>query len=317
MESDDARAEASMNPGSPTPGSSEGIGTADAHLRGRATVSPPAPAMRKRAWWVRLVAAAAVVLTAWHIFASFLWIAPPSPLREVVPGNSLSSYMLPLFGQSWSVFAPAPINGDYRFEVRATLGGGAEGGGSGNETEWVSATDVELSMIRYNLFPPRAGIQSSELASEYKEAYDSLEVAQKDLVAGAFRGSDWEERMRAGLSAGAADSGAADAGGSESGADQSSEQASAEVDAYIAQDRLASAYATQVARAIWGDEVTAVQFRVSRQNVVPFRDRNDPDAQRPEPQMTDSGWREPLVMPGQNDENFARVFRAQYERIGG
>ncbi|MBL3687152.1 hypothetical protein D3248_09365 [Leucobacter zeae] len=252
---------------------------------------------------MRAIAAGAVVLTAWQVFASFLWIAPYSPLREVVPGNALSSYMLPMFGQSWSVFAPEPINGDYHFNVRAILADGE------TETGWVSATDVELSMIRYNLFPPRAGIQSSEVASGFKDAYDALGGAQKDLVAGAYRGDDWETRMRDELAAGAVE-----VDGSDLGSDRASTE---QVDAYLAQEHISAAYATQVARAIWGEDIAAVQFRVSRQNIVPFGERKNPDAQRPDPQMTESGWRELVVEPGQNDENFARTFRAQYERISG
>src|SRR5690625_6020841 len=33
------------------------------------------------------------------LFATFLWIAPSSALRDVVPGNALQSYMIPMFGQ--------------------------------------------------------------------------------------------------------------------------------------------------------------------------------------------------------------------------
>lgn len=258
--------------------------------------TPPRP-------WVRLVAFGAVVVTAWHVFASFLWIGPPTPLREVVPGNALTSYMIPFFGQSWSVFAPEPINGDYHFNVRAVI----EREGEEIETGWVSATDVELSMIRYNLFPPRAGIQSSEVASKYKNAYDALGRDQQGVVAEAYRSEAWEEELREALLAGPTDG---------DGADLLGEEASeTDVDRYLRADHLSTAYATQVARAIWGDEVRAVQYRVSRQNIVPFAERNTPGAQRPEPMMTESGWRAQLREPGQNDENFARVFRAQYERI--
>ncbi len=253
--------------------------------------------------WVRLVAFGAVVVTAWHIFASFLWIGPPTPLREVVPGNALTSYMIPFFGQSWSVFAPEPINGDYHFNVRAIL----EEDGEEIETGWVSATDVELSMIRYNLFPPRAGIQSSEVASTYKSAYDALGRDQQGIVAEAYRSEGWEDELREALLGGPTNGDGADLLGEEAG--------EAEVDRYLEADHLSTAYATQVAGAIWGDAVRSVQYRVSRQNIVPFADRNTPGAQRPEPMMTESGWRARLTEPGQNDKNFARVFRAQYERI--
>ncbi|MFT4232821.1 MAG: DUF5819 family protein [Leucobacter sp.] len=253
--------------------------------------------------WVRAAAFGAALLTAWHVFASFLWIGPVTPLREVVPGEALTSYMIPLFGQSWSVFAPEPINGDYHFNVRAVL----DRDGEEVETGWVSATDVELSMIRYNLFPPRAGIQSSEVASQYKGSYDRLGSAQKAVVAETRRSDAWEEELRGAL--------LADPSGDGGSAPLGDEAGEADVDRYIAAEHLSTAYATQVAGAIWGDEVVSVQFRVSRQNIVPFAERNSPEAQRPEPTVAEPGWRARVVEPGQNAENFAGVFRSQYERI--
>ena len=83
----------------------------------------------------------AMALTGFHLFASFLWIAPSSTLREVIPGNLLSQYMIPMWGQSWSVFAPEPINGDYYFDVRAVV---STPDGGEETTDWVRATDVEL-----------------------------------------------------------------------------------------------------------------------------------------------------------------------------
>lgn len=270
---------------------------------GTDTAASDPPARRKIKPWVRVVAGLATILTAWQVFASFLWIAPYSPLREVVPGNMLTSYMIPFFGQSWSVFAPEPINGDYHFNVRAII----EQDGQEIETGWVSATDVELSMIEYNLFPPRAGIQSSEVASNFKGSYDSLGEGQRATVAQDFTGDLWEEDLRAALLQGSITEDGSDLLGDE--ADETA------VDAQIAQERLSTLYATQVARAIWGDDVKLVQFRVSRQNIIPFAERNNPDAERPAPMMTETGWRGLRVAPGQNDENFGRTFRAQFERM--
>lgn len=56
----------------------------------------------------RVLMVVAMLLTAFHLLASFLWIAPSSTARQVIPGNLLSEYMIPLWGQSWSVFAPEP-----------------------------------------------------------------------------------------------------------------------------------------------------------------------------------------------------------------
>lgn len=243
-----------------------------------------------RRWPVRIASTGLVLLTLWHVFASFLWIYPPSALRQLPPAGALSSYMLPMFGQSWSVFAPEPINGDYHFNVRALV---TNEEGIKVETGWVSATDVELSMVKNNLFPPRAGIQAEELAGNFKQGWDGLAPEQRDLTLEDYTVADWITTL-----------------------DEDLQGADNEVDptTYVNVDRMATAYATQVAYAVWGDDdVVAVQFRVSRQNVVPFADRNDPSATRPDPVVILPGWREPQIETGQSQEQFTAVFRSQYE----
>ncbi|MGW8482245.1 DUF5819 family protein [Microbacterium sp. NPDC055903] len=255
-----------------------------------AVVVEPRP---KRAWWVKLIALAACVLTLWHVFASFLWIAPYSAAREIPTQQVLTSYMIPMFGQSWSVFAPEPINGDYHFNVRAVI----EVDGEEVETGWVSATDVELSMLRYNLFPPRAGVQSSEVASGQMNAYNKLNDEQKAVAALDFDSGDGEAWMQRSF-------------------DELEGDGPSTV-SYMQAEHLATTYATQVAYAIWGDDVVAVQYRVSRQNVVPFENRNDPNAQRPDPTFSTTGWRLPIEEDGQNRQAFRDVFLAQFERTQG
>lgn len=290
------------------------------------------PGRAKPKAWVRVVAFFATVFTAWHIFASFLWIAPYSEnAREVVPPETLSSYMLPFFGQSWSVFAPEPINGDYHLNVRAMV---EDESGALTETGWVSATDVELSMIKYNLTPPRAGIQSSEVASNYKSAFDKMQDVQRAIVGGDFIVDEWEVGLSAALerqaetgedqdsSDGTEAEGTAEEGASEvdPAEDAPPEEPAtpvntAEIEQMLAEEHRTTAYATQVAKAIWGDGVQQVQYRVSRQNIVPFAQRHDPGAQRPDPTIVLPGWRGLIVEEGQNEENFADVFGGQFERI--
>src|SRR5699024_10162428 len=169
----------------------------------------------------RVLSRLGAFFTAWHSFATFLWIAPGSGLRQVVPGTLLHDYMIPMHGQSWSVFAPNPINGDYRLQVRAVVGEGEEA----TETEWVDATAAELTMLTHNLFPPRASITAMDVASRFKGAYDDLNEAQQEVVAlGYYDGADWHDRLQAAL---------LDHG-----------DASAVMD-YMDAERLADAYATQ------------------------------------------------------------------------
>lgn len=248
---------------------------------------------RKRPLAARIGLTVVALFTGWHIFASFLWISPPSELRTVVPGNLLSEYMLPWYGQSWSVFAPAPINGDYLFKVRAHI----EKDGEFEMTEWVDATAAELSLARYNVFPPRAAGLASQLASNFKGAHAALNDEQKEIVKlGYYKGDDWLGRMQFSL-------------------DEAAEEDS-QVATYIAQERYASAYAAQVARAVWGDSVVTVQFQVSRQNVIPFAQRHDPDAERPAEQIVETGWRGMLELQNQSQEAFARTFNDALRRSG-
>lgn len=244
---------------------------------------------KKRSPLVRGVMVALSLITAWHIFASFLWIAPYSPMREIPTQQVLSGYMIPLFGQSWSVFAPEPINGDYSFKVRAIVDD--EDGGL-VETEWVDATAVELTMVQYNLFPPRAGLQAAEVASQLKSEYDALTADHKTVVTQNYVAADWEALLEDDLSV----------------YDEPDL-----VDDYMTVEHMATAYATQVALAVWGDDVVQVQYEVSRQNVIPFAERNNPDAEQPSVQIVSTGWRGLTKNPGQSDEAFAAVFHRVYE----
>lgn len=249
------------------------------------------PQLKRRSTQIRITLVGACVFVAWHIFASFLWIAPYSPLREVVPGNALSSYMLPMFGQSWSVFAPEPINGDYRLSVRAVI----EKDGEEVATEWVDATEVEISMIQYNLFPPRAGIGGVEVASQLKGAFDALSDEQKKVAGLNYFKPEWDARLAEGLE---------DAGDAEL------------AEAFVTAEQQAIAYSTQVAYAVWGEEnVTRLQYHVTRQNVIPFAERNNPEAERPGLQHVETGWRGTVVREGQSNEAFANTFMKQYNRI--
>lgn len=274
-------------------------GASENHAVGQGTLDPevPAgpgarPALRKRSKPLRIVMSAAVLFTAWHLFATLLWIAPPSPAREAVPGNLLTQYMIPFFGQSWSVFAPEPINGDHRMFVRAVVASD----GINRTTEWVNVTEVETRLLTHQPFPARAGSQSIGLASTYRDAYGKLSPEQKTLVAKNFSQQDWSTQLDTQLSA----------------APQAHPSAR---QAYLSADFMSVRYATQVARAVWGQGVVRVQFRMERQNVIPFKQRHDPDAKRPAVQLTPSGWRGIQVATGQSDQDFAETFRRLYQEV--
>ncbi|WP_053351388.1 DUF5819 family protein [Leucobacter musarum] len=238
-----------------------------------------------------IVAIAGIAL--WHIIASFLWIAPPTPLRDLVPGNALNSYMMPWYGQSWSVFAPAPINGDYDLKVRAVV---KDESGSEIATDWVSATDAELTMSDHHFFPPRGSHLALSQASKYKSAWDGLNDEQRRIAQlNFYEGDSWLGRMQIAMN-------------------EVGEEV-APVTEFIVAERYTDAYAFQVARAVWGDDVERVQFQVSRQNIIPFTERNDPKAVRPAPTVLSSGWRGIIELPGQSDKDFADTFLPAYHNL--
>jgi hypothetical protein len=250
------------------------------------------PSDTKRPPIRRVVLILLAVFTAWHIFATFLWIAPASGLRQILPGDLLRGYMVPMFGQSWSVFAPEPINGDHRLRVRAVV----IQDGQPKTSNWVDATAAELAMSTHHLFPPRAAVLATELASEYKGAYDDLGDAQHRIAAlSYYKGADWAERLQDDLRKQSNDPDLPD---------------------YMAAERRVTAYATQVAYAVWPGELVRVQFEVSRQNVIPFDRRNDPDARRPRPKIVKTGWRGVVEEPGQSRAAFAETFRKGLRESG-
>lgn len=211
----------------------------------------------------------------------------------MVPGKALSNYMLPVFGQSWSVFAPEPINGNITIKVRAAMGSDK----GVQTTPWVNASDAELDLAHHNLFPPRAAILGLQQGTEYKSAFDKLSKDQQKIVAGGyFIGDDWLKRFELDLLE------------SVKGNDKAKEISRLNARAFIKQEAQTAAYATQVALATWGPEVERVQVSVSRQNVTPFKDRHNENV-APQPiRVVESGWRGPRSFPGQNQDRFADVF---------
>ena len=262
----------------------------------RPAPSPAASAPpKRRTRGARVALAVAALVTAWHIFASFLWIGPPMPLRQVVPGNLLTQYMIPWLGQSWSVFAPAPINGNYDLKLRAVL---ADDDGAEIVTDWISAVDAEQKMLVHNLFPPRASSLALKQATALKGAWDALTPGQKKIAElNYFKGDDWLGRMQVAMN------------------EANERKNTMAVATYIVQERYTDAYAVQAARAVWGQKVVRVQYQTSRQNIIPFEQRNNPKAKLPPLQYAVTGWRGLIVMPGQNEQQFAEIFAPLHAKV--
>lgn len=84
-----------------------------------ATPHPP-PGSRNPSAVVVLTAMALAGILVLHGAATVVYVAPFNPLRLAL-GQQLNAYMLPLFEQNWSLFAPQPISEDRGLLVRARV----------------------------------------------------------------------------------------------------------------------------------------------------------------------------------------------------
>jgi hypothetical protein len=230
----------------------------------------------------------------WHIVATSLYATPATPLRELVPNAAFIAYNYPMFDQNWSVFAPEPISANYELSVRsATLVDGQL-----VNTEWVNASKTELKLLRHNPLSPRAGYASYAQALGTNLAYKKLSEAEQAVVGQSYyEGDMWGQQLE-------------DAMRSQGGSDPDT------VNAYLKQEWVTVAYATQVAKAVWGDEALYVQYRISIDNSVPFASRHDDAAQR-SLVTVDSGWRGLVEREGQDDNHFADLFNSLDPVIDG
>lgn len=115
-----------------------------------------------------------------HSAAIALWVAPPNILKDRIGFNNLRSYVLPMFDQSWSVFAPEADNGYDLFEIRGTLRGK---NGRETQTGWVKVTAKEVGpQLRYHPFPSRTLLITDRLANDQLRLFGQLSPAQQTVV---------------------------------------------------------------------------------------------------------------------------------------
>lgn len=221
-----------------------------------------------------------------HLAITFLHNAPPNPVKESLQAE-VDSYMQPFFGQNWSLFAPNPINSEDTILVRAKVDD--PGTGEQRTTDWVNATEREWSVVHHSLAPPRVNKLSSNLHRRLQNAWDDLSDEQREIVAQDFDlMADWVPLADALI-------------GSQGG------ETSSVVANLVRGDRVVTGYATQVARALWGQNVMAVQFRLERTLVPRWDDRFGEDAE-PISVLREFGWRPALANDGQSNTAFAAVF---------
>jgi len=134
--------------------------------------NPPGTGARLALWGVLVV----VVL---HAALVALWVAPTNLLERKVGPARLQSYILPMWDQSWGVFAPEADSAYDLFEIRGTL----RVDGVERRTSWVKVTAREVvANIRHHPFPSRTGLASTRLAAQVQTARSELSPAQQQIV---------------------------------------------------------------------------------------------------------------------------------------
>ncbi|NEE00930.1 DUF5819 family protein [Phytoactinopolyspora halotolerans] len=229
-----------------------------------------------------------VGLLCMHFALTFLWNAPSNPIKDAV-GDEMRGYMRPMFIQNWSLFAPNPVNAEDELLVRARYNDPSTGGE--RTTEWISATEAEWTLVTHNPAPSRASRLSSNLHRRLDSAWDDLSNEQQEIMTSDYTDMEnWKPLADDLISA--------------QGGETSSRVAN-----MVRADRVATGYATQVARALWGGEIVAVQFQLRRTPVPRWDVRNEPEPEEPSRSYHDFGWRPVLVNEGQDDEAFANTMR--------
>jgi hypothetical protein len=231
------------------------------------TSSPPQHGLAARAaLWVVL----AVVLV--HSAAIALWVAPTNLLRHTIGPDRLSGYILPMFDQAWSVFAPEADSQYDLFELRATLRGAD---GRETVTPWRPVTEREVvASLRYHPFPSRTALMSTRLGGHLQKAFNDLSQRQRDIVAASGRDVSVDEVGRR-LTAAAAD-----------------DVERLHVTTYLRTEVATEYFLSGMADAIWGEGVVAVQFRKYRIIATQYTNQQG-SRQRRLPVELVSNWRAP------------------------
>lgn len=236
----------------------------------------------------RVVAVLMVSVTIVHFVVTFLWNAPTNPVKTAVR-SEVTDYMEPFFWQNWSLFAPNPVNAESEVLVRADVRNSETG--EYETTDWISATRAEWTLVEANPFPPRSSRLSANLYRRLSSAWYDLNVEQRDVLARDFFtiDDDWTQLSDA------------------LEREDDDEVSADDIADMVHLDRIATAYATQVATARWGEDLSSVQFQIRRTPVPRWDERFsdfDPDSSF----VRTFGWRRLMTFDGQDDAAFAGYF---------
>ena len=183
----------------------------------------------------------ALVLVAFHSAAIALWISPNNILKDRVGYERLRSYVVPVFDQAWSVFAPEADNAYDLLEIRGTL---RDDAGKERQTDWVKVTAREVrAQLEHHPFPSRTLLITDRLANEQLRLFNALSEKQKEVVHVAGVKVTTEVQQDRLLAA----------------ATNAAEEQTAR--AYTWTELSVERFLSGIADAVWGDQVVALQYR--------------------------------------------------------
>lgn len=203
-----------------------------------------------RPWQRRLVTVLGILVLV-HSALLMLWLAPSSPIRDLVGSRNLASYVDPYFQQDVDTVDPSVQFVDESFQIRALV---RNGSADAEVTEWVDLTKEDVRDMKFNPTPARVHLIARRLATNLNRSMFALEPAQRKIIRGSKASDTSTER-------GAALNGAGDN--------------PAVVQNYLAFDQMATQFTSLYATSKWKGTVLQVQFKVGRRSVPEFAKRHD------------------------------------------
>lgn len=201
--------------------------------------------------WQRRVVLGLGFLVLVHSALLMLWLAPSSPIRDLVGSRNLASYVDPYFQQDVDTVDPSVQFVDESFQVRALV---REGTAEAKVTAWVDLTKEDVRDVRFNPNPARVHLIARRLATNLNRSMFALEPAQRKIVR---------------------ESKAIDTTTARSVALNKAGDNPAIVQNYLAYDQMATQFASLYAASKWKGTVLQVQFKVGRRSVPAFSKRHD------------------------------------------
>lgn len=206
--------------------------------------APPRP-------WQKWIVAVLGLLVAVHSVLLTLWLAPSSPIRDLVGSRGLASYVDPYFQQSADSVDPDAQYVDESFQIRALVE--SDSAKKAHVTHWINLTAEEDQHMRFDLAPARVHVIARRLATNLNGVMFALDPKQRTIVP-RTKVTTLPSKLEAKLNA----------AGSNPVAVQN----------FMAYTQMATQFASLYAAAKWKGEVFQVQFKVGRRTVPPFAKRD-------------------------------------------